>query len=413
MRNTASRWTVLSCVVALLAAAPASWAETAVTASETEPPSPALQALRRDFFDGTFNTLVFRRMDDIFDVYRVENAGTPWRIPEAPAPFDIQYTFDGKSYGLSDFLDRTYTNALLVVRDGKIVYERYRNKTHSDSHLLSMSMAKSITSMLIGAALADGYIKSVDDQIVRYVPELKQTGYDGVTVRQALLMRSGVNRQERYDYKTDKTSPSALTRELSMVQGKRRYREEALSSKRAHPPGTHFNYSTLETIVLGWVLERATGKPIQTYMSERLWKPLGAQSYGFWITDGPPGIGDAVNGMGFNATLRDYGRLGLLMLNDGMANGQRILPAAWVQESTVPAPGHEPASSSESLGYQYQWWTFHDSNAYTAIGLQGQYIYIDPDTKMVVVKLSYFPPGNDTAYEETQAFLRAVSAWAK
>lgn len=374
--------------------------------------SAALQQLRRNFMDGTFNTLTFRRMDDIFDTYRVENGTTVWKIPEDSRAIDVSYEFEGQTFDLPAFLDRTYTNAFLVIRGGHILYESYRNKTTVDSHLLSMSMAKSITSILIGVAVADGRIASLDDPIVKYVPELEHTGYDGVTIRQALLMRSGVERHERYDYKTDRNSPTALTRELGMVQGKRRYRQEALSSKRIHPPGSTFNYSTLETIVLGWVLEKATGQPIQTYMSEHLWKPLGAQSYGYWITDGPPGEGNAVNGMGFNATARDYGRLGLMMLNGGVANGHRIVPAGWVRDSTTQDPGSEPVSDGGSLGYRYQWWTFSKTHAYCAIGLQGQFIYVDPDTQLVVVKLSYFPPLDEKPEAESEAFFRALSHWA-
>ncbi|MEO5598129.1 MAG: serine hydrolase [Novosphingobium sp.] len=395
----------IATLAAALVAAPASQAQSGDTSAAT-------LELRRNFMDGTFNTLTFRHVDEIFDTYRVEKGRGLWKLPENKQPFDIGYSFEGQNHGLNDFLERTYTNALLVIRDGKVIHEIYRNKSNPDTHFLSMSMAKSITSMLVGAAIADGHIKSVDDQLVTYVPELKGSAYDGVTIRQTLLMRSGVDRSERYDYKTDHASPNAQTRELSMVQGTRRYRAEALLHKRAYEPGTHYNYSTLDTIVLGWMLERATGQPVQTYMSTRLWQPLGAQSYGYWMTDGPPGVGNAVNGMGFNATLRDYGRLGLMMLNGGVANGRRILPSAWVKESTTPSPGFEPTAAGETTGYQYQWWTYTNSNAYTAIGLQGQFIYVDPDTKLVIVKLSYFPPLAEKPEMETEAFFRAASAWA-
>lgn len=137
------------------------------------------------------------------------------------------------------------------------------------------------------------------------------------------------------------------------------------------------------------------------------------QSYGFWIADGKHGIGKVVNGMGFNAVLRDYGRIGLMMLHNGVANGQQLVPRTWIRESTIPEESNEPIAPKSPLGYQYQWWTLTNSDAYTAIGLQGQFIYVDPATDTVVVKMSYFPPGEKSAEKEieTLSFLRSVSKW--
>src|SRR5690606_27494868 len=168
--------------------------------------------------------------------------------------------------------------------------------------------------------------------------------------------------------------------------------------------------STVETAVLGWLLERAVGRPLNEYMTERWWKPAGMQSDAFWIMDGPPGVGRAINGLGFHAALRDYARIGLVMLHEGRANGRQLRTSEWVAESTTPA-GTEPLAPGASRAYQYQWWTLTGSDAYMALGLQGQYLYIDPETRTVVVKLSYFPPGEQRADAETEAFLRAVSAW--
>jgi hypothetical protein len=142
------------------------------------------------------------------------------------------------------------------------------------------------------------------------------------------------------------------------------------------------------------------------FMASRIWEPLGAESNGFFIMDGPVGIGREFTGAGFNATLRDYARLGQMVLNGGSANGHQIVPAEWLAESTVPA-GPETVEG----GYGYQWWTVPDSNAFYAVGLQGQFLYIDPDTQTVAVKLSYFPPGNDAAYDEALSFLGAAARW--
>src|SRR5690606_34885094 len=251
------------------------------------------------------------------------------------------YTFRGETFPAEEFLDRTYTNALLVIKDGDIVFERYLNNSDARSHFISMSMAKSLTSILIGMAIEDGHIASIDDAVVAYVPELAGTGYEGVTIRHALLMRSGVDWNERYDF--GRESPMQRLHDAAVVENRMRFADAALELGRAHPVGESFNYSTVETAVLGWVLERAVGQALNEYMSERWWKPAGMQSYGFCIMDGPPGVGRAINGMGFNAVLRDYARIGLMMLNEGRANGRQLVSSEWVAESTTPA-GTEPAA---------------------------------------------------------------------
>lgn len=371
-------------------------------------PSQALIDARQHMLDADINTLTFRSMEMLFDSYRVSNGGPVWPLESQLAPLDFTYTFEGKTYPAEDFPERTYTNAILIAKRDEIVFERYLNNTNESSHFISMSVAKSITSILIGMAIEDGYIASVDDPIVKYVPELKDGAYNGVTIRQALMMRSGADWDERYDF--GKESPMRQLHEAAVVENRIRFVEPALTIKPAHRPGEVFNYSTVETGVLGWVLARAVDRPLPDYMAQRWWKPAGMQSYGFWISDGPPGVGRAINGMGFNAVLRDYARVGLMMLHGGMANGRRLVSPEWVAESTTPT-GTEPVAPGSTRGYQYQWWTLTDSDAYMALGLQGQYIYVDPSTQTVVVKLSYFPPAEQRADAETEAFLRAVSEW--
>jgi CubicO group peptidase (beta-lactamase class C family) len=270
-----------------------------------------------------------------------------------------------------------------------------------------MSVAKSITSILVGMAVGDGAIASVDDPITRYVPELAGSGYRDVTIRQALQMRSGADWDERYDF--ERQTPMARLHHGAIVENRIRFVSAAQALGRKHAPGTVFNYSTVETAVLGWVVERATRKPLAQYMSERFWQPAGMQSPGFWLADGPPGTGNVVNGMGFNAVLRDYGRIGLMMLNGGRAGSTQLLPAAWVEDSTRPL--QEPIAAGETRGYAWQWWTLTGSPAYLAVGLQGQFIFVDPATATVIVKLSYFPPGEQRADAEAEAFFRAASQW--
>lgn len=368
----------------------------------------AIQAVRRHMLDADVNTLTFHNMDEIFDTRRVDNAAPVWKLPRAEAKLDFTYTYNGATRSADAALERTFTNALVIVKHGRIVAEVYRNGTDENTHFMSFSMAKSITATLIGLAIADGHIHSVDDLITQYVPDLKGTAYEGVTLKQALMMRSGADFDERYDF--DRPGLASAAFEEALVENKYRFASFAKVLTRAHAPGEHFNYSTIETCVLGWVLERATQQSISHYMAERLWKPAGMESHGFWILDGAPAVGREFNGAGFNAVARDYARFGLMMLRDGKAQSKQIVPAAWIKEATVPT-AREPVEPGQSLGYQYQWWTLVDSEAYVALGLQGQFIYVDPATETVVVKLSYFPPGNDDAELETVDFLRAVSKW--
>ena len=370
-------------------------------------PPPAMIELRRHLTDASINTLTFRSIDAMFETLPVPAGGRPTTLSKRLAPLDFSYSFEGAEVPAAQFAERTFTNALLILKDGQIVHEQYYNGTSERTHFLSMSVAKSITSNLIGMAVADGAIASIDDPIVKYVPSLKGSGYDGVSIRHALLMRSGVDWNERYDF--GKESPMQQLHDNAIVQNRIRFTDPAASLKRIHPPGEMFNYSTVETGVLGLVLEGAVRKPLPQYMSERWWKRAGMESDGFWLTDGEPGVGRAVNGMGFNAVLRDFGRIGQMMLDEGKANGRQLLPAAWVKEAThSDAP---PVDRRAGYGYQYQWWTMAGSSAYSAIGLQGQRIFVDPATRTVVVKLSYFPPGEQRAEAETDAFLRAASQW--
>jgi CubicO group peptidase (beta-lactamase class C family) len=225
-----------------------------------------------------------------------------------------------------------------------------------------------------------------------------------VTIRQVLQMRSGVDYEERYDF--GNPGVAARNHELALVTNQIRFADAARTIRRKHPPGAVWEYKTLDTAVLGWLLERVShGSNLAAFAAQRLWEPLGAEHDAFFIMDGPPGTGREFSGAGFNATLRDLGRVGLMMLNEGMAGtGRRIVSAAWVRESTQPTGGPGP-------GYGYQWWTVPDSRAYEALGLQGQYIHVDPETRTVVVKLSYFPPGRSPAEEETAAFFAAVARW--
>ncbi len=364
----------------------------------------AVQQLRRAMLDPDTNSLTFHSMDQLFTTRVVGRSGPVWTLPRADHALDFDYGYQGKRYTPEQFLDRTYTNALLVIKDGRIVHENYRNNTRSDTRFMAWSMTKSITSILVGCALQEGRIHSLDDAVTNYLPELKGGGYEGVSIRHILQMRSGVDYEERYDF--GNPGIAARNHELSLVENVTRFADAARTIRRAHPPGELWDYKTLDTAVLGWLLERVSGgSSVAAYTAQRLWEPLGTESDAFYIMDGPPGVGREFSGAGFNATARDFARVGLMMLGGGMANGHRILSADWVRESTRPTGGPGP-------GYGYQWWVFPGGRSYQALGLQGQHIYIDPDTRTVIVKLSYVPPaGMEAEEDEAAAFFAAASAW--
>lgn len=366
----------------------------------------AVQLLRWRMNDAEINSLAFRNMDSLFTTRSVPRSGPVWRLERQDHALDFTYTYDGESYTPEQFLDRTYTDALLVMKDGRIVYENYRNNSDERTRFIGWSMTKSLVSLLVGKALDEGKIASLDEPIETYLPELKGGGYEGVTIRQILQMRSGVDYQERYDFANPGIAASNHINAL--VKNVSRFADPARTIERSHAPGEVFAYKTLDTAVLGWLLERATGTTVSAYMAQHLWEPLGAERDGYFIMDGPPGVGREFTGAGFNATLRDFARVGLMMLNGGRANGRQIVPADWVALSTRPT---EHSSRAERDGYGMQWWMLGDT-AYSAIGLQGQYIYVDPATRTVVVKLSHFPPGDEAPSAETAAFLAAASAWA-
>ena len=364
---------------------------------------PALQEARRHMLDADINTLMFHSMDTLFDTRTVGRSGPVWAIPRSDHALDFTYRFEGAEHSTDEFLERTFTNALIVIKDGRIVSETYRNKTDASTRFIAWSMTKSFVSAMVGAALAEGRIKSLDEQVTAYLPELKGGGYDGATIRNVLQMRSGVEYDERYDFQNP--SAAQLNHENSLVQNRTRFADAARAIKRIHPPGEVFAYKTLDTAVLGWLVERAVGTTFANYLTQKLWEPLGTEAQGFFIMDGPPGVGREFTGAGFNATARDFARFGLMMLGEGSANGHQILSPQWVREAT------RPTTTPNASNYGYQWWTVPNSPAYYALGLQGQYVYVDPATKTVVVKMSYFPPANQKAGQETLAFMAAASAW--
>jgi CubicO group peptidase (beta-lactamase class C family) len=375
--------------------------------------TPTMINARAHMFEASLNFLTFQHMDKMFASRTVEAGDEVWELPVEPVPLDGEFMIGGEAMSLQEALEATSANALVVVKDGKIVHESYRNGSDDTTRFLTFSVAKSYVSTLIGLALADGAIGSLDDKVTDYLPEMEGTGYDGPTIRDLLRMRSGVEWLEVYQFGSD--TQLTTVHDNSLVAYRYRWCDYAADESRPgdNAPDAVFNYATLDTSVLGCILEKAVGKTGAEYMSERLWKPAGMESDAYWIMDGPDSVGREFFGAGLNATARDHARFGLMFLNEGVANGNQVVPADWVREATVPDEGYEPTADGEPFGYQYQWWTYPDSDAYAALGLHHQYIHVDPGNDLVIVKVSHTaePVGRDE--ENMQLFQQITERLAQ
>src|SRR5688572_20061177 len=313
----------LPCSIALLAFASASAA-----------PPPAVLEYRHHMFDPPVMLLANRTIELMFDTARVEPGSRVWKLPKDLRALDFTYEFNGRTLPAGAAAENTFTDALLILKNGRIVHEAYLNRSDERTHFMSYSMAKSLNSVMLGFAIKDGYVAAVSEPVTKYVAEVSGTAYDGATLQDVLQMRSGSDWNDNFF----QPGPAKDINEQAFMRGEVRYTTAAFSAKRKHPPGEVFNYNTVDAALIGLVVERAARKPISQYMSERLWKPAGMESYGFYLLDGPPGEGREFTGGGFNAVLRDYGRIGLMMLQKGVANRRQLLPADWVAESTAPTP---------------------------------------------------------------------------
>lgn len=276
---------------------------------------------------------------------------------------------------------------LIVVQDGKIRLERYARGYTREGRWTSFSVAKSFTSTLVGAAIRDGYIKSVEEPVTKYIPDLAGSGYDGVTIAQLLTMTSGVRWNEDY---TDVRSDVARMFLEAVPAGQDPTVFYMKNLPRETAPGSKWVYKTGETNLIGVLVQRATGKPLATYLSDKVWKPWGMEADAFWMV-GPSG--HEVSGCCLSVSLRDYARMGMFALS----GGKGVVPAGWFADATRP---HAEIGMPGS-GYGYQWWTYPQAR-FGAVGIFGQMIRVDPRTRTVVVMSSAWPKATDRAMQQTR-----------
>ncbi|OJW24112.1 MAG: hypothetical protein BGO51_07275 [Rhodospirillales bacterium 69-11] len=285
------------------------------------------------------------RFDTLWPSHLVARAGTPSVLTRAPAEITLSYRIDGVAIGLDLFLDRNPVTGLLIARDGTILFEHYQYGRTDRDRFLSQSMAKTVTAMLLGIALSEGRIRSIDDTAATYVPELAGSAYGETPLRALLHMASGVAFRETYDGADD---IATLGRAL-FVTSTPAAQVLAGFNRREAPPDTHFHYAGSETEVLGLVVARAVGLPLATYLATRIWQPMGAEADATWIVDR---TGQEVAYCCLSATLRDWARFGLLLARDGAWNGRQIIPREWVQAATGPQPDFlAPGVASRFYGY--------------------------------------------------------------
>jgi len=335
----------------------------------------------------------FRNWASLFPTREIHAGQYVLELPYREKDFGaLRYQVEGKSYSIDDFMLHNHVGGLLVIRDGAITLERYGLGNTEDTLWVSFSMAKSVTSMLLGAAIRDGYIESVDDPVTDYLPRLKGSSYDQVSLKNVLQMASGVAWNEDYaDPASDvATYPSADMVALFRFLG---------TKPRVAAPGEEFNYSTGETDLVGAIVRAAIGNNLSTYLEHKIWQPFGMETDANWATHGNGG-GER-GGCCINATLRDYGRLGLFAMHGGvLPDGSRVLPDGWMQESTAPSKGSE--------GYGYLWWLEGDG-VYRATGIFGQGIYINPASELVIVVLSAWTTATGRDYSQHRnALFRAI-----
>ena len=346
----------------------------------------------------------YRNMEKLTPVEVVPRGVQVRELPLAPRQIDPKWTWNGQAQSLDSYMTAMNTSGVVVLKDGQIVLERYGLDRKANERWTSFSVAKSVTATLVGAAIKDGKIKSLDDVVTNYIPQLKGGAYEGVTVRQLLTMTSGVKWNEDYtDLNSDVAKAGVTPGEPGMnpiVSYMRKLPREA-------EPGAKFVYKTGETDLVGILVSNAVGKPLSQYLSEKIWAPYGMEQDAIWVNDA---AGHERGGCCMSMTARDYARLGQFMLEGGKVNGQDILPEGWVADATKAHQSFPPGGVE--TGYGYFWWIIPDG--YAAEGIFGQQIFVYPAEKLVIAINSAWPAASkDELWQAQMAFAQAVRQAAK
>jgi CubicO group peptidase (beta-lactamase class C family) len=333
------------------------------------------------FWDQAKRDATFPAMETVFPGDIVKRGSRVYPLPAGtPLPIDPA-TVDG-------YMAKYNTAGLIVLQDGKVRLERYARGYSAQGRYTSFSVAKSFTSTLVGAAIRDGYIKSVEEPVTKYIPELAGSGYDGVSIAQLLTMTSGVKWNEDY---TDPKSDVAAMYARPVPAGVDPTVAYMRTLPRATAPGEKWVYKTGETNLIGVLVTKATGKSLASYLSEKVWRPFGMERDAFWMVDPS---GQDVGGCCLSVSLRDYARMGVLALS----GGKNIVAPGWFADATAP----KADVGRPGFGYGYQWWTYPDGR-YGAQGIFGQSILIDPKRRIVIAMSSAWPRATGPDLSATRA----------
>lgn len=383
------------------------------TEPQTTDPLTALQSI--GLFTGVPQHENFNRMAQLLPSMRMVPSGSPrpWKTgAQVSAP--ESFLWNGETKSFEEFFVETDTAALLMIEDGEIRYERYALTGGVDVPWISMSVAKSFVSTLVGIALEEGHIESLEQPISDYIKVRPGSAYDGVSIKDVLRMSSGARWNE--DYSNPESDIFGLTAAMAGIGA---LEDFVANMVRESEPGTVCRYNSGETQALGLLVIKATGRTLSDYMHEKLVEPLGFEAPSYWLIDAV-GIEQAYACL--NATARDFARLGDLFLNGGKIDGRQIVSEQWVRDAThyddpMRAPG-VPVSAGEQigLGYGYQWWIpAGDEGEFSAIGVYNQLVYVNPARRRVVVKLSAnraygtAPDEATNRNEENVCFVRALA----
>jgi CubicO group peptidase (beta-lactamase class C family) len=341
-------------------------------------------------------TTNFRAVHKAFPHSVVQAGNAPYTFKYAKTNIPETFNFNGEAINIADFLAVTGTTGFLVMKDDTILFENYYQGEKEDDRHILFSVTKSFISALIGIALEEGRFESIEDPVTKYVPELKGSAFDGVSIKNILHMSSGVAFNEDYgDLTSDVNRMSAV---IGLGGSLDDFTAEL--TKTTFKPGTYNDYVSVNTHVLGMLLSRVTGESVTSYLTRKIWQPIGMEYDGYFSIDGE---NVEVTMGGLQASLRDIAKMGRLYLHKGNWNGNQIVPEAWIDASmdvSAPhlAPGHNNPKSGSPFGYGYQWWIpVNPRGDFYAAGIYHQFIYVDPVNNIVIAKTSANKAFNDPA----------------
>lgn len=388
--------TLVVILAALAPPPPPAWAQALPVFSDTGPDAEAYgaadhypvgapaQLREQHYLVGSLS-----HFDQVRASHPVARAEAASPLQRAPAELTLSYRHRGVEHTLADYLERHPATGLLILKGDTILFEHYRYARGERDRFTSESMAKTITAMLVGIAVSEGAIRSIDDPAEAYVPELKGSAFGSTPIKALLHMASGIAFSETYDGSDDS---ARFSRELFRFGGPGAAGAIREFDTRIALPDTFWYYAGINTELLGLILARAVKMPLATYLERRIWRRIGSEADATWVID-PSGQEAAF--CCFNAVLRDWGRFGLLLANDGNWRGEQLIPRQWLIDATTAAPPGDflaPGTATPTYGYGYQVWILPGpQRRFALLGIHGQAILVDPAAKLVLVHTAARP----------------------